>query len=263
MTFQFFKYQATGNDFILIDDREKHFDLTNSALIHRLCNRRFGIGADGLILLRNEIGGDFRMLYFNADGYEGSMCGNGGRCVTAFAHKLFNGKTEFEFLAYDGLHKASIRGTTNQGLMVQLSMQAVRSIENVNGDFLLDTGSPHFVRFVEDAAVVDVNSEGRKIRNSESYLRDGVNVNFVELHGDSITVRTYERGVEEETLSCGTGVTAAALAAVHSAQIDQNPLRVFTRGGELNVSFTAETIGYTQVMLTGEAVCVFSGTIAC
>jgi diaminopimelate epimerase len=129
------------------------------------------------------------------------MCGNGGRCVTAFAHKLFNGKTEFEFLAYDGLHKASIRGTTNQGLMVQLSMQAVHSIENVNGDFLLDTGSPHFVRFVEDAAVVDVNSEGRKIRNSESYLRDGVNVNFVELHGDSITVRTYERGVEEETLS--------------------------------------------------------------
>jgi diaminopimelate epimerase len=263
MTFQFYKYQATGNDFIIIDDRDKHFDATNSSLIRRLCNRRFGIGADGLILLRTESGYDFRMVYFNADGYEGSMCGNGGRCAAAFAHKLLNGKTEFEFLAYDGLHNATIRGTTELGLMVQLSMLAVQTIDRMEDDYLLDTGSPHYVKFVEDAATVDVGSEGRKVRNSETFLRDGVNVNFVELHGDSITVRTYERGVEEETLSCGTGVTASALAAVYSARIKQNPVRVFTRGGELNVSFTAASNGFSKVMLTGEAVCVYTGTIGC
>jgi len=263
MTFQFYKYQATGNDFILIDDREKHFDATNSSLIRRLCNRRFGIGADGLILLRNEVDSDFRMLYFNADGYEGSMCGNGGRCVTAFAHTIFPGKTNFEFQAYDGLHKASIRGTTEHGLVVQLSMQSVHTIESIESDFLLDTGSPHYVCFVADAAVIDVNAEGRRIRNSASFLRDGVNVNFVELHGDSITVRTYERGVEEETLSCGTGVTASALAAVFSAKMETNPVRVFTRGGELNVTFIKELAGYSGVTLTGEAVCVFAGTIEC
>lgn len=263
MIFQFFKYQATGNDFIIIDDREKHFDATNSSLIRKLCNRRFGIGADGLILLRTEAGSDFRMLYFNADGYEGSMCGNGGRCVTAFAHQLFPGKTEFEFLAYDGLHRSSIRGTTELGLVVQLSMQAVNEIAIIEKDFLLDTGSPHYVRFVDDAAVVDVGNEGRRIRNSEAFLRDGVNVNFVELHGDSITVRTYERGVEEETLSCGTGVTASALAAFHSARMEKMPVRVFTRGGELNVAFERVDSGYTDVTLTGEAVCVFRGTIDC
>jgi diaminopimelate epimerase len=263
MTFQFYKYQATGNDFIIIDDRDKHFDATDSSLIRRLCNRRFGIGADGLILLRSESGYDFRMVYFNADGYEGSMCGNGGRCAAAFAHKLLNGKTEFEFLAYDGLHHATIRGTTELGLMVQLSMQAVQTIDRMEDDYLLDTGSPHYVKFVEDAATVDVGSEGRKVRNSETFLRDGVNVNFVELHGDSITVRTYERGVEEETLSCGTGVTASALAAVFSARISQNPVRVFTRGGDLSVSFTAESSGFSKVLLTGEAVCVYTGTIAC
>jgi diaminopimelate epimerase len=263
MTFQFHKYQATGNDFIIIDDREKHFDASNSSLIRKLCNRRFGIGADGLILVRTEAGLDFRMLYFNADGYEGSMCGNGGRCVTAFAHKLFPGKTEFTFLAYDGLHNSSIRGTSEQGLVVQLSMQAVSTIDAFDNDFLLDTGSPHYVRFVDDAAIIDVATEGRRIRNSEAFLRDGVNVNFVELHGDSITVRTYERGVEEETLSCGTGVTASALAAVYSQRMEKNPVRVFTRGGELNVAFEPDNSGYSDVTLTGEAVCVFNGTIEC
>jgi diaminopimelate epimerase len=263
MTFQFYKYQATGNDFILIDDREKHFDATNSSLIRRLCNRRFGIGADGLILLRNEAGLDFCMLYFNADGYEGSMCGNGGRCVTAFAHRLFPGKTEFAFLAYDGLHNSSIRGTTDLGHVVQLSMQAVSAIDAFDKDFLLDTGSPHYVRFVDDAATIDVATEGRRIRNSEAFLRDGVNVNFVELHGDSITVRTYERGVEEETLSCGTGVTASALVAVYSQRMENNPVRVFTRGGELNVAFERDNSGYSDVTLTGEAVCVYSGMIEC
>jgi diaminopimelate epimerase len=263
MTVQFYKYQATGNDFILIDDREKHFDATNSSLIRRLCNRRFGIGADGLILLRTEAGLDFCMLYFNADGYEGSMCGNGGRCVTAFAHRLFPGKTDFTFMAYDGLHKSSIRGTTDHGHVVQLSMQAVSTIDTFDNDFLLDTGSPHYVRFVDDAATVDVITEGRRIRNSEAFLRDGVNVNFVELHGDSITVRTYERGVEEETLSCGTGVTASALVAVYSKRMENNPVRVFTRGGELNVTFERNNSGYADVTLTGEAVCVFSGMIDC
>lgn len=261
MTIQFYKYQATGNDFILIDDREKHFDATNSSLIRRLCNRRFGIGADGLILLRAEDGLDFCMLYFNADGYEGSMCGNGGRCASAFAHMLFPNKTEFSFMAYDGIHTSSISGTTDLGHVVQLSMQTVKTIDAVENDFLINTGSPHYVRFVDDAATIDVITEGRRIRNSEPFLREGVNVNFVELHGDSITVRTYERGVEEETLSCGTGVTASALAVVHSERMDNKPVRVFTRGGELNVSFMQHPTGYSNVTLTGETVCVFSGMI--
>jgi diaminopimelate epimerase len=142
-------------------------------------------------------------------------------------------------------------------------MQAVSVIDAFDKDFLLDTGSPHYVRFVDDAATIDVATEGRRIRNSEAFLRDGVNVNFVELHGDSITVRTYERGVEEETLSCGTGVTASALVAVYSQRMENNPVRVFTRGGELNVAFERDNSGYSDVTLTGEAVCVYSGMIEC
>ncbi len=261
MKLSFHKFQATGNDFILIDDRNKQFNTGNNSLIQRLCNRRFGIGADGLILLRNDVEFDFRMIYFNADGYEGSMCGNGGRCIAAFAHTLYPDRYQFRFQAFDGLHEAEIQGITENGFMVKLSMSAVNKPEQYEDDLVLNTGSPHYVQFVSDAASLDVNMEGKRIRNSTPFLREGVNVNFCEVHADSLTVRTYERGVEEETLSCGTGVTAAAIASHFSGRITTAPLTVFTRGGELQVEFTQTESRYLNVSLRGEAAHVFTGTI--
>ena len=261
MIVHFHKYQATGNDFIIIDDRNKQFDLKNNSLIHRMCNRRFGIGADGLILLRNEPGLDFRMIYFNADGYEGSMCGNGGRCAAAFAHEIFPQSFSYRFMAFDGEHQASIKQATDSGLMVNLSMKDVLAPQVSDNSYTLNTGSPHYVCFVNDAASVDVNTEGRKIRNSAQHLREGINVNFVEVHPDAITVRTFERGVEEETLSCGTGVTASAIVSVFAGKLPAGPVKVFTRGGELSVKFSAGDTLFEDVFLTGPADKVFTGSI--
>jgi diaminopimelate epimerase len=260
MLLNFHKYQATGNDFIIIDDREKAFDVNNNSLIQRLCHRKFGIGADGLILLRNEKEVDFRMLYYNADGYEGSMCGNGGRCVTAFAHQLLPSKTQFQFMAFDGLHKSAVKSVYNDGFIVKLEMQQVAAPEIIGNDLLLNTGSPHYVKFVTDVALTDVNVEGKSIRNSGPFLRNGVNVNFVEINQQFLTMRTYERGVEDETLSCGTGATAAAIAAFWNKKIDTNSVDIHTRGGNLNVSFDASNNKiFTSVYLTGEATPVFEG----
>jgi diaminopimelate epimerase len=262
MLLHFQKYQATGNDFILIDDRDRKFDTQNSSLIQTLCHRKFGIGADGLILFRTEPGLDFRMIYFNSDGYEGSMCGNGGRCAAAFAAQFFPGKHSFRFNAFDGLHTADLIASKEAGYIVRLQMQQVQLPELIDADLLLNTGSPHYVRFVDDAGAVDVPVEGRSIRNSHRFLREGVNVNFVEVHRDSLTVRTYERGVEDETLSCGTGVTASAIASFVRGAISAQPVKVFTRGGELSVSFTPDAEGdFTDVYLTGEAMPVFNGQI--
>lgn len=262
MILAFNKYQATGNDFILIDDRERRFDIQNSSLIHRLCNRRFGIGGDGLILIRTEPGADFRMIYFNSDGYEGSMCGNGGRCAAAFANILFPEKNKFVFKAYDGMHEATLVARKDDGFIIRLSMSDVLPPEQMGEDVVLNTGSPHYVSFVQDTSNLDINREGRSIRNSEPFLRDGINVNFAEIHNQSITVRTYERGVEEETLSCGTGVTASAIAAFSKGLIAQPRVRVFTRGGDLEVDFvSANGSGFSEVFLTGEAMPVFQGVI--
>jgi diaminopimelate epimerase len=262
MLLKFFKYQATGNDFIIIDDRIREFDTTNNTLIQKLCHRKFGIGADGLILLRNEKDADFRMIYYNADGYEGSMCGNGGRCATAFAHKLMPGKSQFTFMAYDGLHTSSVKSVYNDGFIIQLEMQQVISPENIGEDFLLNTGSPHYVKFVNDVALTEVVAEGKNIRNSGPFLRNGVNVNFVEVNQQVLTMRTYERGVEDETLSCGTGATAAAIAAFWGNKIANNSVEIYTRGGKLNVSFDAsEEDKFTSVYLTGEATPVFEGVM--
>ncbi|MEX1188066.1 MAG: diaminopimelate epimerase [Bacteroidia bacterium] len=261
MIIAFNKYQATGNDFIIIDDRDRRFDIQNSSLIQTLCNRRFGIGADGLIVIRSEPGHDFRMIYFNADGYEGSMCGNGGRCATAFANILFPDKKEYVFKAFDGVHHSKIEQVRNDGFLVSLSMSNVELPNAIGSDVVLNTGSPHYVQFVDDSGSVDVALSGRSIRNSEPFLREGINVNFVEVHNDSITVRTYERGVEEETLSCGTGVTASAIAAFHNKLISNSEVNVFTRGGDLKVGFKRNGVGYTDVILTGEAHPVFQGVI--
>lgn len=253
----FSKYQGAGNDFILIDNRSGFFDPHDVKTIESLCNRRTGIGADGLILLQNKQNFDFEMVYYNADGLPASMCGNGGRCIVAFARDLQIITTKTVFLAVGGVHRAEIRG--NQ---VKLQMADVDRISRNGKDFILDTGSPHYVTVVDNLETIDVYREGKAIRNSSLFSEEGINVNFVQTEGDGFYVRTYERGVEDETLACGTGATAVAIAMVH-AQSKQGeidiPVRV--RGGRLRVSFNSTNNRYTDVYLYGPAEFVFEGTI--
>ncbi|WP_019947475.1 diaminopimelate epimerase [Hymenobacter aerophilus] len=261
-TLHFSKYQGTGNDFVMVDDRAKRFDVADHQLVRHLCDRRRGIGADGLILLRQHPEYDFEMVYFNADGHLGSMCGNGGRCTVAFARQLGVIETDTRFLAADGPHEARIDA---DGL-VHLRMQDVRGQQGIDeyGVFL-DTGSPHLVRFEPTGSLagLDVFTEGRALRNGALFREKGTNVNFVEAPvapGQPWQVRTYERGVEDETLSCGTGVTAVALAASrHGAA---SPVQLRTPGGELQVAFEAQPDGsFTNIYLSGPATFVFEGKV--
>ena len=258
MKIEFFKYQGTGNDFILLDNRQNIYDAITPNQVKHLCDRHFGIGADGLMLLNNKEGYDFEMIYFNADGNPGSMCGNGGRCIVKFAWMLGIKKKEYHFLASDGGHEAEIDFDKE----VRLKMQDVNDVNFTLNNFLLNTGSPHYVKYVKDSAGIDVVTEGRKIRNSKEFAENGVNVNFIEtLSDDEIFVRTYERGVENETLSCGTGVTASALIAAHNEK-GFNRVEVKTTGGSLCVEF--EKISETEfrnIWLCGPAELVFSGEI--
>jgi diaminopimelate epimerase len=254
----FYKYHGTGNDFILVDNREGLFKLQTRD-ISRLCHRRFGIGADGLILLNKVEAYDFGMQYFNADGRESTMCGNGGRCVVAFADFLSLSAGPFRFLGIDGGHTGIILSRQGTESQVRLSMQNVKECKISGDGYLLDTGSPHLVRFVDDTDAVDVVFEGRRIRNLPEYLPDGINVNFVRYEKEELSVRTYERGVEDETLSCGTGVTAAALAYASVANINTGPVRVRTRGGNLSVYFRKSAGAYSDIHLEGAAVRVFKG----
>ena len=253
---EFFKYQGTGNDFILIDNRKNLFPADKAEQIAYLCDRRFGIGADGLILLEDDERSDFRMVYFNADGHEGSMCGNGGRCTVKFAHSLglISGRTEFR--AIDGLHHAEL---VPQGVALQMS--DVGSIREAQGDYILDTGSPHFVRFVDQLHEFDVVDEGRSIRYSPAYRQDGINVNFVVDHKDFIEIRTYERGVEDETLSCGTGATAAALVWAERNYRAEGPISLRFPGGEVQVNWKKTENGFTDIQLIGPAEETFKGTV--
>lgn len=257
MDFPFFKFHGTGNDFIIFDNRDQRLHLSNQQ-VAQLCHRRFGIGADGLMLLENADGYDFRMVYFNADGKESSMCGNGGRCITAFAKQLGIIGKEARFIAIDGVHTAQIH---DDGL-VSLKMNDVAGIHTENNHSILNTGSPHYINWVnniEDAAVVP---EGRAIRYAAPFAPDGINVNFVQLKDGKLWVRTYERGVEDETLSCGTGVTAAAIAA-QKDNTGTFTTSINTPGGALQVSFTKETAHTaTNVILTGPATFVFKGSVA-
>jgi diaminopimelate epimerase len=258
----FVKYQATGNDFILLDNRAHWFDKSNYLLINKLCDRKFGIGADGLILLELEEKADFRMVYFNADGHEGSMCGNGGRCIAAFASELLDLRPEIQFIAFDGPHSANILQHSGNDFRIRLSMKDVFLPEIVAGDLILDTGSPHYVRFVNQLGETDVLTAGREIRYAGRFAASGINVNFVELlEPGKIMVRTYERGVENETLSCGTGVTASAIAAFAADLTEQTSIEVKTPGGVLKVSFEPGPDCFRQVSLEGEAVKVFEGSI--
>lgn len=255
----FHKYHGAGNDFILLDDREG--DLLaqlDQPTIASYCARHFGIGADGLMLLRNHPAYDFEMVYYNSDGAASSMCGNGGRCIVRFAHDLGILKAEYNFLAVDGPHRAKILANGN----VTLEMIDVASISSPRAEaFVLDTGSPHYIAFVADAALVDIVSRGRAIRQSPPYAAEGINVNFVSGDTKGLSIATYERGVEDETLACGTGVTAAAIAAVHRINAPTGDFRIPVRakGGLLAVSGTHKDGRYTNLWLEGPAVRVFGG----
>ena len=257
-TLSFAKYHGTGNDFILVDNRSGVVALTE-AQVSALCHRHFGIGADGLILLESAPDADFRMVYYNSDGRPSSMCGNGGRCLVAFAKSLGlveNGTVSF--VAVDGSHTATI----DEAGFVSLGMKDVETVEYLDGYAVLDTGSPHFVQWVENVAERDVRNEGRSIRHWEEFEPGGINVNFVEPGEDGLIVRTYERGVEDETMSCGTGVCAAAIAST-GEELGTFAIPVRTPGGELQVAFVKDTpTSAREVVLTGPAVFTFSGVVS-
>lgn len=251
---EFYKYQGTGNDFVMIDNRDLSFP-KEQRLIEQICNRRFGVGGDGLILLEKDENTDFKMVYYNSDGNESTMCGNGGRCIVAFAHFLNIFQQKTTFTAVDGLHEAEI----NQGV-VKLKMIDVENI-NTDGDcFVLNTGSPHFVKYVERVEVYNVYQNGYDIRNLANYKKEGINVNFVEqIRDNEIFVRTYERGVEAETLSCGTGVTASAITFMKDRNISS--VVVKTLGGNLKVYAENREGIFRNVWLEGPAKQVFKGNI--
>ena len=253
----FYKYQGTGNDFVVIDDRQLQFPQNDAKLVAFLCDRRFGIGADGLILLQHHEDVDFQMVYFNADGKQSSMCGNGGRCIVAFARDLGLIEKAAVFMAIDGIHHASIEAD-----VVTLGMSDVSEVETFDDHVFLDTGSPHHIEFEEQLDTLDIKSKGAAIRYGAPYFDKGSNVNFVKQQDEStFAVRTYERGVEDETLSCGTGVTAVAIAMRHINKTPSNEVKVQTRGGELQVTFQANGDGYSKVSLIGPAKQVFKGEV--
>ncbi|HZW63022.1 MAG TPA: diaminopimelate epimerase [Flavobacteriaceae bacterium] len=257
MALNFYKYQGTGNDFIVIDNRLQIFSKNNTNYIAKLCDRRFGIGADGLLLLENHETADFKMVYYNADGKEGTMCGNGGRCITAFAKQLGIINKSAVFEAVDGLHESILEGE-----IVKLKMQNVTHIQNHETYQFLNTGSPHHVQLTQDIENSNVLKKGAEIRYNKTYNEKGVNVNFVEKVSETVfKVRTYERGVEAETLSCGTGVTAVALAMHFIKQTRSNKIKLVTPGGNLMVSFKTKNNEYHDIWLQGNATLVFKGKI--
>ncbi len=260
MQFTFYKYQGTGNDFVMIDNRTATFPKNNTKLVERLCDRRFGIGADGLILLENHDEYDFTMVYYNSDGNESSMCGNGGRCLVAFAKQMGVISNKAEFEAVDGYHFATIDSNN----IVSLQMKDVDIVDVKENYTFLNTGSPHHVEMVEDLVHYNIKEEGAKIRYSNLYGKAGSNVNFVsQLNKDSFAVRTYERGVEDETLSCGTGVTAVAIAMFVNKKTTSNHINLNVEGGKLAVNFEENKGVFTNVNLIGPATFVFEGTINC
>ena len=258
MELHFYKYQGTGNDFVMIDNRLEIFP-KSTELIKKLCDRRFGIGGDGLILLEKDPDTDFKMVYYNSDGNESSMCGNGGRCIVAFAKKLGILETETTFVAVDGLHFATI---DNNGI-VSLQMKDVSEVVVQEKYVFMNTGSPHHVELVSALQNFPVKTTGAQIRYSDLYGNAGSNVNFVEqINPDTFAVRTYERGVEDETLSCGTGVTAVAIAMFVKGKTSNNTVNLNVEGGSLQVNFNVKNQDFTDVFLIGPATLVFSGTLA-
>lgn len=254
MNIPFYKYQGTGNDFVIIDNRLQTFNKNNTKLVSEMCDRNFGIGADGLILLENHPTADFKMVYYNADGNLSSMCGNGGRCITHLAKLLGIIETKAVFEAADGMHEATVKGEE-----VSLKMGNVSAVEVFENHTFLDTGSPHHVEMVNNLCDFDVKEKGATIRYN-IYGKEGANVNFVEaIENDIFSVRTYERGVEAETLSCGTGVTAVAIALFETKKTANKKVNLKTPGGNLTVRFTKTNEGYQDVFLEGPVALVFKG----
>ncbi len=260
MKINFSKYQGTGNDFVIIDNRQNNILLTTEQIAF-ICDRKKGIGADGLMLLDNKEGYDFEMIYYNANGLEGSMCGNGGRCLTQFAYDIGLNKKQFNFIAIDGPHESTI----NEDGWVYLKMSDVNAVEkNIDSDtpfFVLNTGSPHYIEMVDSINSVDVFGLGQMIRFNDRFKSEGINVNFVQQQDDKIFVRTYERGVENETLSCGTGVTAAALIS-GIEKLGEQTIQIETLGGKLAVRFNNKGDQvFNNIWLMGPGTFVFSGSI--
>ena len=255
MKINFTKYEGNGNDFIIIDDRKEEFSEDNVLMISKLCDRKFGIGADGLILLRKHKAHDFQMIYFNSDGNESSMCGNGGRCLVSYALQLDIDLKTNSFLAIDGVHKFKV--VDNE---IYLKMNDVKDIVVKNGYNFLNTGSPHVVQIVENVDEINVYEQGKKIRKQFQEM-NGVNVNFVSFNNDIIKCRTFERGVENETLSCGTGVVAVALYVFKKKKISDNKIIVSTKGGSLSVSFKNDGNSFREIWLKGDINKIFDGLI--
>ena len=256
ITIAFNKYQGAGNDFIIIDNRNNNFNPDDSKLINKLCNRRFGIGADGLILISLFNEADYEMKYFNSDGKLGSMCGNGGRCAAHFALKHGIAGNKQRFLAFDGIHEAEVNGD-----IVRLQMADVTEFGIIDGNYSVNTGSPHYIVFSEDIEEINVNEEGKALRWSPKFAPGGTNVNFIQVVDDGLYIRTFERGVEEETLACGTGVTASAIASVIAGHFDRQKVKVRAKGGDLEVEFKLKDQKVTNIWLTGPASFVFKGKI--
>jgi diaminopimelate epimerase len=258
MEITFYKYQGTGNDFVIVDNRHEQYTNLTQKQIAKICNRRFGIGADGLMMLAHKSGYDFEMIYYNADGNPSSMCGNGGRCLTMFAFDMGIHKSTYKFIAADGEHEAEI----DMHKKVRLKMANVNKVEEHNTYAILNTGSPHFVKFASKVQEIDVVETGREIRYRKEFKEEGINVNFVEnIDEDTIFVRTYERGVEDETFSCGTGVTACALVSAHNSR-GFNEVKVNTPGGSLSVEYNKiDDTHFENIWLVGPATFVFKGTV--
>lgn len=263
MLLEFAKYEGAGNDFILIDARDRTFT-AESKMIARMCNRHFGIGADGLMTLARSERYDCSMRYYNADGSVGEMCGNGGRCFALFAHHRGLGSLQLQFEALDGPHTARLEPTGAHTGIVALGMIDVERIAASGDGWFLDTGVPHYVEFTDDIARIDVAGRGRALRYNTGRFPAGTNVDFVQVTGSGqICVRTYERGVEAETLACGTGAVAAAAVVNSVRQPAVCDFEVRVPGGSLRVAFERDicTGRYSHIQLTGPARRVFGGTI--
>ncbi len=254
----FYKYQGTGNDFVMVDNRNLALPRNNTSLYKQICDRHFGIGADGFIMVQNKHGYDFEMVYFNSDGNQSSMCGNGGRCITMFAKQLGIIENKAHFLAIDGNHDATI----DDNGWVSLKMKNVAEIETIENDFFIDTGSPHYIRFIDgDISNTPLIETAKAIRFNDRFAKQGTNVNIVQATHKMLNVRTYERGVESETLSCGTGVTAVALAAFAHKPTGNNIVQpISTLGGKLQVTFDkVAPNSYKNIWLQGAAQFVYQG----
>lgn len=257
MQFPFIKYQGTGNDFVIIDNRALLFPKDDVSLIEKICARRFGVGADGLMLVENADGYAFRMVYYNSDGRQSTMCGNGGRCIAAFSVSQGIAPKEGQFIAIDGPHDYSF---TEDG-QVRLKMIDVSEVERSGNDLIMDTGSPHFVRFTTDVSGCDMVQIGKSVRYSDRFRDGGINVNIVALNDDQVQMRTYERGVEDETYSCGTGTVAVALSVAIEKDMSSGTVPISSRGGDLKVHFRRDGNSFKDIYLEGPAVEVFSGVL--